>query len=70
MSKSLRVVFMGTPAFAVPGLLSIVESHHEVVGVVTAPDRPAGRGRKRHFSAVKEAALEHNILVFQPQKLS
>jgi methionyl-tRNA formyltransferase len=70
MSKSLRVVFMGTPAFAVPGLLSIVESHHEVVGVVTAPDRPAGRGRKRHFSAVKEAALEHNILLLQPQKLS
>ncbi len=70
MSKSLRVVFMGTPAFAVPGLLSIVKSHHEVVGVVTVPDRPAGRGRKRHFSAVKEVALEHNILLFQPEKLS
>ena len=70
MSKSLRVVFMGTPAFAVPGLLSIVESHHEVVGVVTAPDHPAGRGRKRHFSAIKEAALEHNIFLIQPQKLS
>ena len=66
MSKSLRVVFMGTPAFAVPGLRSIVASQHELVGVVTAPDRPAGRGKKLRFSAVKDAALEYNIPLFQP----
>ena len=70
MSKSLRVVFMGTPAFAVPGLRSIVESQHELVGVVSAPDRPAGRGKNLRFSAVKEAALEYNIPLFQPEKLS
>ena len=70
MSKSLRVVFMGTPAFAVPGLRSIVASKHELVGVVTAPDRPAGRGKKLRFSAVKDAALEYNIPLFQPEKLS
>ena len=57
MSRSLRVVYMGTPAFAVSGLRSIVESQHEVVGIVTAPDRPAGRGKKLRFSAVKDAAL-------------
>ena len=70
MNKSLRVVFMGTPAFAVPGLRSIVDSKHELVGVVTAPDRPAGRGKNLRFSAVKEAALEYNIPLFQPEKLS
>jgi methionyl-tRNA formyltransferase len=70
MSKSLRVVFMGTPAFAVPGLRSIVESQHELVGVVSAPDRPTGRGKNLRFSAVKEAALEYNIPLFQPEKLS
>jgi methionyl-tRNA formyltransferase len=61
---------MGTPAFAVPGLRSIVASQHELVGVVTAPDRPAGRGKKLRFSAVKDAALEYNIPLFQPEKLS
>jgi methionyl-tRNA formyltransferase len=61
---------MGTPAFAVPGLRSIMASQHELVGVVTAPDRPAGRGKKLHFSAVKDAALEYNIPLFQPEKLS
>jgi methionyl-tRNA formyltransferase len=61
---------MGTPAFAVPGLRSIVASQHELVGVVTAPDRPAGRGKKLRFSAVKDAALEYNIPLFQAEKLS
>jgi methionyl-tRNA formyltransferase len=56
---------MGTPAFAVSGLRSIVESQHKVVGVVTAPDRPAGRGKKLRFSAVKDAALEYNIALYQ-----
>ncbi len=70
MSRSLRVVYMGTPAFAMSGLRSIVESQHEVVGIVTAPDRPAGRGKKIRFSAVKDAALEYNIALYQPEKLS
>ena len=70
MSRSLRVVFMGTPAFAVSGLRSIMESQHEVVGVVTAPDRPAGRGKKLRFSAVKDAAQEYNIALYQPEQLS
>lgn len=70
MKKSLRVVFMGTPTFAVSGLRSIVKSQHQVVGVVTAPDRPAGRGKKLRFSAVKDAALEYNIPLYQPEKLA
>lgn len=70
MSKSLRVVFMGTPAFAVAGLRSIIESHHEVVGIVTAPDRPAGRGKKLQFSAIKEEALAQDISLMQPEKLN
>lgn len=70
MSKSLRVVFMGTPAFAVAGLRSIIESHHTVVAIVTAPDRPAGRGKKIQFSAVKEEALAQDIPLLQPEKLN
>lgn len=70
MSKSLRVVFMGTPAFAVAGLRSIIESHHEVVGIVTVPDRPAGRGKKIQFSAIKEEALSQDIPLIQPEKLN
>ena len=49
MSRSLRVVYMGTPAFAVSGLRNIMESQHEVVGIVTAPDRPAGREKNCAF---------------------
>ena len=70
MSISLRVVFMGTPAFAVAGLRGILESRHEVVAVVTAPDRPAGRGKKLRFSAVKEEALAQDIPLLQPEKLN
>lgn len=70
MSKSLRVVFMGTPAFAVAGLRSIIESHHKVVGIVTVPDRPAGRGKKLQFSAIKEEALAQDIPLMQPEKLN
>ncbi len=64
-----RVVFMGTPEFAVASLKAILKSNHEVVGVVTAPDKPAGRGRKLNASAVKEAALKHNLPVLQPERL-
>jgi len=70
MSKSLRVIFMGTPAFAVAGLRGIMESHHDVVAVVTSPDRPAGRGKKLRFSAVKEEALAQDIPLLQPEKLN
>ena len=63
-----RVVFMGTPSFAVPCLQALVETH-QVVGVVTQPDRPAGRGRKLVASPVKEAALGWGIDVFQPESL-
>ena len=64
----MRVVFMGTPEFAVPTLTKLVESHH-VVGVVTQPDRRAGRGRKLRVSPVKESALAHGLAVLQPESL-
>ena len=60
---------MGTPAFAVPSLQRLVESDFEVVGVVTAPDRPAGRGQKLKASPIKQYAEEQGIPVFQPVKL-
>ena len=63
-----RVVFMGTPEFAVPTLRALDE-HHEVVGVVTQPDRPAGRGRKLLPSPVKEVALERGLDILQPRNL-
>lgn len=65
-----RIVFMGTPEFAVPSLQALqASSDFEVVGVVTQPDRPAGRGNQLKQSAVKEVALEAGIEVFQPEKL-
>lgn len=71
MSKNnrLRIVFMGTPDFAVGSLKKILEAGLEVVGVVTAPDRPAGRGRKVQESAVKQFAVLHNLKVLQPTNL-
>ena len=62
----MRIVFMGTPDFSVPTLESLVASEHEVVGVVTQPDKPKGRGKEIHMSPVKECALQHNIPVYQP----
>ncbi|NMH28050.1 methionyl-tRNA formyltransferase [Flavobacterium silvaticum] len=67
--KKLKIVFMGTPGFAVGILDSIVSSEHEIVAVVTVADKPAGRGQKVGISAVKEYALEKNIPVLQPVKL-
>lgn len=64
-----RIVFMGTPDFAVASLKKLIESKHEVVGVITAPDRQAGRGQKLRLSPVKIAANECNIPVLQPEKL-
>lgn len=60
---------MGTPDFAVPSLEILIGNGFDVVAVVTAPDKPAGRGLKLQHSAVKEAALKHNIPVLQPDKL-
>lgn len=65
-----RVVFMGTPEFAVPVLQALIDApDFQVVGVVTQPDRPAGRGNKLRPSPVKELAVAHQIEVFQPEKL-
>lgn len=69
MRNKLKIVFMGTPDFAVASLKKIMESEYEVVGVVTAPDKPAGRGRKIQQSAVKQYALQYNIPILQPTNL-
>ena len=66
----MRIIFMGTPDFAVPVLQSLINSRHEVVAVVTQPDRPKGRGKNMQFSPVKECALAHNIPVMQPVNVS
>lgn len=68
-AKDLRIVFMGTPEFAVPSLRALVEGGYNVVAVVTAPDKPAGRGQKMHRSEVKIAAEELGLPVLQPEKL-
>ena len=67
--NDLRIVFMGTPEFAVASLDALVSGGYNVVGVVTMPDKPAGRGYKLQFSAVKEYALAHNLPLLQPEKL-
>ncbi|MFP2997531.1 methionyl-tRNA formyltransferase [Spongiivirga sp. MCCC 1A20706] len=67
--ESLRIVFMGTPEFAVTILDGLVKASYNIVGVITAPDRPAGRGRKLRASAVKEYALENSLRVLQPTNL-
>ena len=67
--EKLRIVFMGTPEFAVGILDTILKNNHEVVGVITAADKPAGRGQKLKYSAVKEYALENNITLLQPVNL-
>ncbi|HZX58799.1 MAG TPA: methionyl-tRNA formyltransferase, partial [Mucilaginibacter sp.] len=65
----MRIVFMGTPEFAVASLDALLESGSEIVGVVTAPDKPAGRGQKVSESAVKQYAVLHGLKVLQPEKL-
>ena len=67
--KDLRIVFMGTPEFAVESLKAIVENDFNIVGVITTPDRPAGRGYKLQESAVKKYAVEQGLKVLQPNKL-
>ncbi len=67
--RDLRIIFMGTPDFAVETLKTIIEHDYNVVGVITAPDKPAGRGRKLRASAVKEYALSKNLNILQPTNL-
>ncbi len=66
---AMRIVFMGTPEFAVSVLDRIRAAGHDVVGVVTTPDKPAGRGQHMKFSDVKQYALEHQLFLMQPEKL-
>jgi methionyl-tRNA formyltransferase len=67
--KDLRIVFMGTPEFAVASLDALVKAGCNIVGVITAPDKPAGRGMKLQESAVKKYAVENGLRVLQPEKL-
>ena len=65
----MKIVFMGTPDFALESLKAIYEAGHEIIGVVTNPDKPKGRGMKMIASPVKEFALEKNLKIFQPIKI-
>lgn len=67
--RRLRIVYMGTPSFAVPSMERMVADKHDIVAVFTQPDRPKGRGQKLVQPPVKEAALAHNLQVFQPEKI-
>ena len=67
--EKLRIVFMGTPEFAVGILDTIIKNNYNLVGVITAADKPAGRGQKIKYSAVKEYALAHNLTLLQPTNL-
>lgn len=66
---NVRIVFMGTPDFAVASLNALIEKGYEIAAVVTAPDRPAGRGQKLKVSAVKEFAEAHGLMILQPKSL-
>ncbi|EFR55250.1 methionyl-tRNA formyltransferase [Bacteroides fragilis] len=67
--EDLRIVYMGTPDFAVEALRCLVEGGYNVVGVITMPDKPAGRGHKIQYSPVKQYALDHQLPLLQPEKL-
>jgi len=67
--KEIRIVFMGTPDFAVESLKALVDNGYQIVGVITGPDKPAGRGRQLTESAVKKYAVENGLKVLQPEKL-
>lgn len=67
--NTLRIIFMGTPEFAVPSLEILLENKVNVVAVITAPDKPQGRGQKIVYSPVKESALKYNVPVLQPTNL-
>ena len=65
----MKIIFAGTPEFAVPALAALIQAGHEIVMVLTQPDRPAGRGMQLKASPVKQLALQHNLNVFQPESL-
>ena len=65
----MKIVFMGTPDFAIPSLKILLENNHSILAVVTTPDKERGRGQKITFTAVKQFAIEQNIPVYQPEKL-
>lgn len=67
--QDLRIVYMGTPDFAVESLKVLYENGFNIIGVITMPDKPAGRGHKIQYSPVKQYALEHNLKLLQPEKL-
>ena len=67
--QDIRIVFMGTPDFAVPTLDALVTGGYNVVGIITMPDKPAGRGHKVQYSPVKQYALDHQLPLLQPEKL-
>ncbi len=67
--QDIRIVFMGTPDFAVPTLNALVTGGYNVVGVITMPDKPAGRGHKVQYSPIKQYALDHDLPLLQPEKL-
>lgn len=69
MASSWRIVFFGTPAFALPSLKKLFEGPDEVIAVVTQPDREKGRGKKKSPSPVKEVALQHGVALLQPEKV-
>jgi len=65
----MKVLFMGTPEFAVPSLMNIINSHHEIVGVITTPDKPAGRGKQMYVQAVAKIAKEYSLNLLQYENL-
>jgi methionyl-tRNA formyltransferase len=65
----MRLVFLGTPAFAVPTLESLAQAGHQILAVVTQPDRPRGRGQQSAASPVKESALRLGLPVYQPERV-
>lgn len=65
----MKIVFMGTPDFAIPSLKILLENNHQILAVVTTTDKERGRGQKVTFTAVKQFAIENNIQVYQPEKL-
>ena len=65
----MKIIFAGTPDFAVPALAALIQAGHDVVMVLTQPDRPAGRGMQLKASPIKQLASQHNLAVFQPQSL-
>lgn len=65
----MRILFMGSPSFAVPSLKILLDHNYEIPAVVSAPDKPRGRGQQVSFTPIKEVALQHQLLVLQPENL-